>query len=200
MLNLRNVPQLYLKYFVLWFLCFFVNRLQILILGIFGLSKLSSNLNLAINFISFIFLVTMLLRLKHKWVGFSQIDISFISFFIVICIFSISKSIDIPLNNLRSIPRFVGSEFYFLAWITPFFLFLGKIPLIWKVIWNSFNSFFLFFLICSPFLFFVSPDFINLILFIPLYIMNWERLYTKQKYLISCAFIISIIFRIIKFY
>nr|WP_299419925.1 hypothetical protein [uncultured Emticicia sp.] len=194
MLNLRNIPQLFLKYFVLWFLCFYLNGLQVLILGIVGQSKLSSNLNLAINFISFVFLILILRRLKHKWVGFSQTDRFFIYFFYLICVFSILKSINIPLSNLRSIPRFIGGEFYFLAWITPLFLFLGNTPLIWKIVWNSINNFFLFFLICSPFLFFVSPFFTNLVLFIPIYLLNWQKLSSKQRYLVGYAFVANILF------
>lgn len=192
---------------------FFKNSIRIfLIFLVFDLyaalqdnEKISSYTRLLIVTLSWAIIVTGVI--KYKLVirnDFRLFDKAVFLIFLGWCFINIIRSLNIPIAVPQSFPRYLGGVLYTPAWIVPVFIYYGGTLKVWKEIWSIAIVFTKLFIIIFPlYLFFwfhntfFFSNFILLIQFLPLLMINWHFIHKKYKKFIIIGFIIACLYSLL---
>ncbi|HVG15562.1 MAG TPA: hypothetical protein VM935_11395 [Chitinophagaceae bacterium] len=124
--------------------------------------------------------------------------------FLALCLINVARSVELPLNTPKSIPRYLGGVLYTPAWMVPVFILYGGNIKVWKEAWSIGLLFAKLFIWITPlYLFFRSRNklfFSNyhiLIQFIPLFMINWHLIAKKYKIIIVGGFLIACLFSVL---
>ncbi|MGI8582882.1 MAG: hypothetical protein ACR2KX_11820 [Chitinophagaceae bacterium] len=145
--------------------------------------------------------------IKYKLInrnGLPLFDKTIFLIFLSWCFINIVRSIYIPIAVPQSFPRYIGGIYATPAWVLPVFVYYGATLNIWKEIWSIAISFTKVFIILLPlYLFFrfnntyFFSNYIMLIQFLPLLIINWHFINKKYKKFIITGFIIACLYTVI---
>jgi hypothetical protein len=187
-----------IKYFlilhIIWSLVFAFNTLPII--------SVIYNLNFFFVILSGFFLFKevfykKLYRKNHIPVFFKFI----IGILIIWIFFNLFKD---PPSNFKGFIRFLGGRYYVGAWYPILFIYIGSKTQIWSHIWFRGFKLIRLFVVFTPLIIFgiifeiVSWSFVvNLVLILPLFILNWEELSNKKKIYVFICFIGIIIMALI---
>jgi hypothetical protein len=106
-----------------------------------------------------------------------------------------------PPNNPKGFFRFLGERYYVAAWYPILLIYIGSKTKYWSQIWHYGLKFIRLFVILSP-LFIILfltdmiwwPRLIDLIMILPLFLVNWDLMTKKQRYFSIITFILIIFF------
>lgn len=177
-----------------------INALVAVILTAFGFKLNPEHLELLFIFISYTLLIIGLIHFNmFNHTGFSKFDLVILGTLIFWFLINIFRSVDIPAENLSSLPRYLGGRYYTPAYLVPLFAFLGGNITILSSIWNYSKKLIYLFLILTPLLFLLDTSrLLTLVGFFPLVFLNQEKLSLREKVAVNTALIIYMLFSIWK--
>lgn len=185
-------------FFVSILLLLFASILQAVIL-VARLNFNSEHFELLFIFLSYVVLFIGLIRYDSIFLGyFSKFDLIIIATLILWFCFNIIRSIDIPLSNLSTLPRFLGGKFYAPALLVPFFVFLGSNMLMIRLSWELSKRTIGYFLLFSPLLFIYNAGiFMAFIGFLPLMVLNYDKLSKNEFIFVALVLAVRLAFCIV---
>lgn len=164
-----------------------------------GLNIRSQHLELMLFFLSYMVLIVGMIRYDVILTSYiSKLDLALIILLIFWFIVNIIRSIDIPLSNLSTLPRFLGGRFYTPALLVPLFVFLGSNLHIIKSAWELSKASLYVFLIFSPLLFVYNVGILMAFIgLLPLMILNYDKLTKREVLLVATVLAVRLLFSLV---
>lgn len=179
------------RYFFISIACLFSISILQAVIKVGDLELNLEHFKLLFVFLSYIILIFSIFKFDTIHTAtFSKVDLWLIGVLIIWSLISIIRSADIPISNLSTLPRFLGGALYGPALLVPFFVFLGGHLLIQYEVFQLSKMTIGYFALLSP-LFFIYDAAILLafIGFMPMLILNNEKLTISQRVYVVIALI-----------
>jgi hypothetical protein len=164
-----------------------------------GINIRSQHIELMLYFLSYLILFVGMIRYDVILTSyFSKFDLALIGLMLFWFIINIIRSIDIPLSNLSTLPRFLGGRFYTAALLVPFFVFLGSNIHIIKSSWELSKASLYVFLIFSPLLFVYNVGILMAFVgLLPIMILNYDKLSKREVFLVATVLAVRLLFSLV---
>jgi hypothetical protein len=179
------------RYFFISIACLFSISILQAVIKVGDLDLNLEHFKLVFVFLSYIVLIISIFKFDTIHTAtFSKFDIWLIGVLMVWSVISILRSADIPMSNLSALPRFLGGALYGPSLLVPLFVFLGGHLIIQHEVFRLSKLTIGYFALLSP-LFFIYDAAILLafIGFMPMLILNNEKLTTRQRVYVVIALV-----------
>ncbi len=148
---------------------------------------------------SYVVLFIGLIRYDSIFLGyFSKVDLILLTTLILWFGFNIVRSVNVPISNLSTLPRFLGGSLYGPALLVPIFAFLGGDISIIRSSWELSKRIIGYFLLFSPLLFIYNAGILLAFIgFLPLMILNYDKLTKNEFILVALVLTVRLAFCVV---